>query len=88
VALQTRICAEEELMRANHHRRNHADRVDPPASAFIRGLDALARIRTGTALATAPSRQRVYQFHHQGLEVVTSCEDGTYRRSHTGSSRP
>ncbi len=27
---------------------------------------ALARIRTGTALATAPSRQRVYQFHHQG----------------------
>jgi len=59
----------------------------PRQSAPIRGLDALARIRTGTALATAPSRQRVYQFHHQGLEVVTSCEDGTYRRSLTGSSR-
>ena len=29
-------------------------------------VNALARIRTGTALATAPSRQRVYRFHHQG----------------------
>jgi hypothetical protein len=28
--------------------------------------DALARIRTGTPCGTAPSRQRVYQFHHQG----------------------
>ncbi|SVA46793.1 uncharacterized protein METZ01_LOCUS99647 [marine metagenome] len=24
------------------------------------------RTRTGTAFATAPSRQRVYQFHHIG----------------------
>ena len=31
-------------------------------------VSALARIRTGTARATAPSRQRVYQFHHQGEE--------------------
>src|SRR6266496_6173888 len=29
-------------------------------------LDALARIRTETPCGTAPSRQRVYQFHHQG----------------------
>src|SRR6266849_2015286 len=28
--------------------------------------DALARIRTETPCGTAPSRQRVYQFHHQG----------------------
>ena len=42
-------------------------RVNPPFSAEIRDLSALARIRTGTALATAPSRQRVYQFHHQGV---------------------
>src|SRR6266550_6113562 len=27
---------------------------------------ALARIRTETPCGTAPSRQRVYQFHHQG----------------------
>ena len=29
-------------------------------------LNALARIRTETPCGTAPSRQRVYQFHHQG----------------------
>ena len=28
------------------------------------------RSRTGTPLGTAPSRQRVYQFHHIGNEVV------------------
>jgi hypothetical protein len=58
------------------------------SSAVIRGLDALARIRTGTALATAPSRQRVYLFHHQGVqETVTSCETGTYLAWEGGSSR-
>ena len=49
---------------------------------------ALARIRTGTARATAPSRQRVYQFHHQGEEAETSCEDGTYSASSCRSSTP
>src|SRR2546423_2745181 len=34
-----------------------------PAEAIA---DALARIRTETPCGTAPSRQRVYQFHHQG----------------------
>ena len=30
------------------------------------------RTRTGTACATAPSRQRVYQFHHIGTERKTA----------------
>ena len=29
------------------------------------------RTRTGTAKATAPSRQRVYQFHHIGCTNVS-----------------
>src|SRR5439155_717310 len=36
------------------------------AGATALRVDALARIRTGTPCGTAPSRQRVYQFHHQG----------------------
>jgi hypothetical protein len=34
------------------------------ATTGIDGADG--RTRTGTAFATAPSRQRVYQFHHIG----------------------
>jgi hypothetical protein len=55
-------------------------------AAELRG-NALARIRTGTDLSTAPSRQRVYQFHHQGLqEAVTPCAVGTYWGSEWWSS--
>ena len=36
-----------------------------PWLTFLFGADG--RTRTGTAFATAPSRQRVYQFHHIGL---------------------
>ena len=32
-----------------------------------KNVGADGRSRTGTACATAPSRQRVYQFHHIGL---------------------
>ncbi len=31
-------------------------------------MNAEGRTRTGTAFATAPSRQRVYQFHHFGMK--------------------
>ena len=31
---------------------------------------ALARIRTATPFGTTPSRWRVYQFHHQGAELL------------------
>jgi hypothetical protein len=31
---------------------------------------ALARIRTATPCGTTPSRWRVYQFHHQGIELL------------------
>ena len=34
----------------------------------IDGADG--RTRTGTACATAPSRRRVYQFHHIGLKIT------------------
>ena len=34
---------------------------------IVRDLGADGRSRTGTAFATAPSRQRVYQFHHIGM---------------------
>ncbi len=44
----------------------------PRGGARGGGENALARIRTGTALATAPSRQRVYQFHHQGAVLGPS----------------
>ncbi len=37
---------------------------------FKSGADG--RTRTGTAFATAPSRQRVYQFHHIGDRVLKS----------------
>ena len=37
------------------------------AGAHIRSVGADGRTRTGTACATAPSRQRVYQFHHIGM---------------------
>ena len=43
-------------------RRDH--RIDHIGVCFFCGADG--RSRTGTALATAPSRQRVYQFHHVG----------------------
>src|SRR5436853_6008605 len=33
---------------------------------LVRNEDALARIRTGMPCGAAPSRQCVYQFHHQG----------------------
>ena len=38
-------------------------------SQKILNIGADGRTRTGTALATAPSRQRVYQFHHIGQKV-------------------
>src|SRR3989449_3493751 len=43
-------------------------REQPGVTAATRrpSRDALARIRTETPCGTAPSRQRVYQFHHQG----------------------
>ena len=40
-----------------------------------RQVGADGRIRTGTALATAPSRQRVYQFHHVGGVLISSLRD-------------
>ena len=39
-------------------------RIQSDSSLFLCGADG--RTRTGTAFATAPSRQRVYQFHHVG----------------------
>jgi hypothetical protein len=39
-----------------------------PARKNIDGADG--RTRTGTAFATAPSRQRVYQFHHIGAAKI------------------
>ena len=44
----------------------------------MQGHGADGRSRTGTAFATAPSRQRVYQFHHIGVTVILSYG------SHTG----
>ncbi len=58
-------------------------------SSGLVGADG--RTRTGTACATAPSRQRVYQFHHVGgsrlkplLQVVSSR---VYQFHHVGCSR-
>ncbi len=34
---------------------------------------ALGETRTRTAYATAPSRQRVYQFHHQSVDRYSIC---------------
>ena len=34
------------------------------------------RTRTGTAFATAPSRRRVYQFHHFGMTYILSLVSG------------
>src|SRR5260370_8741324 len=45
--------------------------------------DALARIRTGTPYGTAPSRQRVYQFHHQGARRKPESLPGRLNRSCT-----
>ena len=60
------ICAEKMLIPADGLGYKHRlVSGHPHPSASFRG-DALARIRTGTTFATAPSRQRVYQFHHQG----------------------
>ena len=47
-------------------RRTQPDRV----------VGADGRTRTGTACATAPSRQRVYQFHHIGLMRFASPPEG------------
>ena len=38
------------------------------------------RTRTGTAFATAPSRQRVYQFHHVGFNYSCGLLFGLDRR--------
>jgi len=53
--------------------------------------DALARIRTGTPCGTAPSRQRVYQFHHQGgLDKLETGVPGVKRHAALaiGAARP
>jgi len=42
----------------------HKKTVSLKVIPFINGADG--RSRTGTALATTPSRWRVYQFHHVG----------------------
>ena len=60
------ICAEKMPTRADGFGLQQTPvSGNPHQSASFRG-HALARIRTGTTFATAPSRQRVYQFHHQG----------------------
>src|SRR2546426_6828522 len=43
--------------------------------------NALARIRTGTPCGTAPSRQRVYQFHHQGGSRKLELRPAVIKRS-------
>src|SRR5258705_300242 len=54
-------------------------------------LDALARIRTETPCGTAPSRQRVYQFHHQGevrkIEVFGAEVQAAYPKRFAARSR-
>ncbi len=40
-----------------------------PCAPVFFGADG--RTRTGTAYATAPSRRRVYQFHHIGNESIS-----------------
>src|SRR5690554_1483525 len=40
-----------------------------PSRLFING--ARGRTRTGTAFATTPSRWRVYQFHHPGINLYS-----------------
>ncbi len=48
------------------HRASLREQPRVTATTGRPSLDALARIRTETPCGTAPSRQRVYQFHHQG----------------------
>jgi hypothetical protein len=43
--------------------------VLPPALPVY----ALARTRTATPFGTTPSRWRVYQFHHQGLQTARAA---------------
>ena len=43
------------------------------------GGGADGRSRTGTAFATAPSRQRVYQFHHIGEHLTNGTWLFTYQ---------
>ena len=49
----------------------HGSRTAPAADNRYLENGALGETRTRTAYATAPSRQRVYQFHHQSLEPVS-----------------
>ena len=48
-------------------RDSHVAAGAPRVADNLDGADG--RTRTGTALATAPSRQRVYQFHHVGMNI-------------------
>ena len=43
--------------------------------------NALARIRTATPFGTTPSRWRVYQFHHQGLQHLAVPEARTTHKT-------
>ena len=47
---------------------------------------ALARTRTATPFGTTPSRWRVYQFHHQGIEPPGSRGRGVEGSSGTSSA--
>ena len=44
-----------------------------PAASFVTG--AVGETRTLTPFGTAPSRQRVYQFHHDRVLRYRCCED-------------
>src|SRR5690606_18517679 len=49
-----------------------ADCTSPAYSRLIEKGGADGRTRTDTAFATAPSRQRVYQFHHVRVQLLPS----------------
>ena len=64
-------------------------RASLDAAARYRGY-ADGRTRTGTAYATAPSRQRVYQFHHIGTKRKAASflrDVGLLRRLKRGQLR-
>lgn len=83
-----RTCCQIELeYEAGHHNRIGVENGQARGGASPRnGADG--RIRTGTACATAPSRQRVYQFHHIGNKHLQSALTGIHAHSPEMTTKP
>ena len=64
------LCSKKRYSRTRYARfePRFSSNPDHKKSDLSRYLCALDWTRTSTAVATTPSRLRVYQFHHQGIE--------------------